>query len=355
MADPEALTTRTLELLDIASVTGDESAIADRIAADHASDPVTRVGNSVVVGEPTGRPIVALVGHLDTVPATDDDLAPRVEGGVIVGRGASDMKGGIAVAERLRADLGDHTPYDLVLVLYAAEEGPDEHNELRTVLAEVPWLHELALAIILEPTDLEVQAGCLGGLHALLLFTGRAAHSARPWTGENALTKAGSLLTDLHERPAREVVIDGVTYHDVLTATQASTDNARNVVPDRFVVNLNYRFAPSRDLETAEAELLATIDDRAEVEIVDRAAPAPPRTSDPLIAAFVRDVGGGDVTGKQAWTDIARFAEIDVPAVNYGPGLTSQAHQRGEHVPIANLATAYERIRAFLSADPPAP
>ncbi|MBW3664129.1 MAG: M20/M25/M40 family metallo-hydrolase [Actinobacteria bacterium] len=298
MADAEALTARTLELLRIPSVTGDESAIADHVAATYGSDRVTRVGNSVVVGEPSGRPAIALVGHLDTVPATEDDREPRVESGVIVGRGASDMKGGIAVGERLRADLAGSSPYDLVLVLYAAEEGPDEHNELRTVLAEVPWLHDLALAIILEPTDLEVQAGCLGGLHALLLFTGRAAHSARPWTGENALTKAGSFLAELHERPAREVTVDGVTYHDVWTATQASTENARNVVPDRFVVNLNYRFAPSRDLATAEAELLATVDGRAEVEIVDRAAPAPPRTSDRLVARFVELVGGGEVTGK---------------------------------------------------------
>lgn len=349
MADPDALTQATLEQLGIPSVTGDEAALADHLVSTYGPNRTTRIGNSVVVGEPDERPTVALVGHLDTVPPTDADRDPRVEDGSIVGRGASDMKGGNAVAVRLHTDLAASSPYNLVLVLYAAEEGPDEHNELRQVLAEVPWLHEAALAVILEPTDLEVQAGCLGGLHALLQFTGVAAHSARPWNGENALTKAGELLAELHAKEPVDVEIDGVLYRDVWTATQATTENARNVVPDRFVINLNYRFAPSRDLETAEVELLAFVADRAEVEIVDRAPPAPPRTSDPLVARFVDVVGGGEVTAKQAWTDVARFAQVGVPAVNFGPGLTAQAHRSGESLPIANLVDAYDRLARFIA------
>lgn len=348
MADAAALTERTLAHLRIPSVTGDEAAMADHVVATHGHDTTTRVGNSVVVGAPDDRPTVALVGHLDTVPPTDADRDPRVDGDRVVGRGASDMKGGNAVAEQLLLDTPTDGPYNVVLVLYAAEEGPDEHNELRQVLAEVPWLHDTALAVILEPTDLEVQAGCLGGLHALLQFEGVAAHSARPWNGENALTKAGDLLAELHRLDPVDVEIDGVLYRDVWTATQASTENARNVVPDRFVVNLNYRFAPSRDLETAEAELLALVADRAEVEIVDRAPPAPPRTGDPLVARFVEVVGDGQVTAKQAWTDVARFAQVGVPAVNYGPGLTGEAHRSGESIPVANLVTAYDRLATFL-------
>jgi succinyl-diaminopimelate desuccinylase len=359
---PEALLTgdelveRLLEHCGHVCVTGDEGPIADAVTDRYRDlgEEVTRVGNSVVVGRPDdGRPLVLLVGHLDVVPPTQDDRDPRratVDGlDLVVGRGTSDMKAGNVAAmacfedRALRAD----SPFEVALVLYGGEEGPAEDNELEDVLAEVPWLREAQLAVILEPTDGEIQAGCLGGLHALLTFRGRQAHSARPWHGENALTKAGAFLDTLHHKPPVEVEVDGLGFRDVWSATQAYTSNTRNTIPGEFMVNLNLRFAPNRDLADAEAELRGFVGERAEVEIVDRAPPAPPALDVPVVRQFVAAVDA-PLAGKQAWTDVARFAELGVPAVNYGPGLTAQAHQRGEYVPVDALVEGYRNLHRFL-------
>lgn len=354
-------------LVDASAVTGDEAALADDLAevlgADHA---VTRVGDSLVVGDRSGdRPCVALVGHLDVVPPTDDDrvleVVTRDGTDVAVGRGTSDMHGGNSVALELFTSAGVHTqatPYDVVLVLYAREEGPADDNELADVLDEVAWLADVDLAVVLEPTDGEVQAGCLGGLHAEVRFVGRQAHSARPWHGRNALTAAGRFLTALDELAPREVEVDGISYRDVWSATQAHTDSARNVIPGSFTVNLNLRFAPSRGADAAATELrdqvaawTADLDDVVvEVEVVDVAPPAPPHLDDPLVERLLAATGAV-VAAKQAWTDVARFAQLGVPAVNYGPGRTDQAHQRGEYIELAAVDDVHARLARFLAGE----
>jgi succinyl-diaminopimelate desuccinylase len=368
------LVARLLDHLGLVCVTGDEGPIADAVEARYRAfgEPVRRVGHSLVIGGPPedgsspvdARPLVLLVGHLDVVPPTDDDREPRlaeVAGTeVVVGRGASDMKAGNVVAMRAfeDAELRTRSPYQLVLVLYAGEEGPADGNELEAVLQAVPWLAEAALAVVLEPTDGRVELGCLGGLHARVTFTGQQAHSARPWHGRNALTMAGSFLTEFDDDHVRDAVVDGIAYRDVWSVTQGWTTGlgpepdpaaarARNVIPGTFTLNLNLRFAPSRSLDEAEHELRERVGTRAEVEVVDRAPPAPPHRSDPVVDAFVTRVGA-EVGGKQAWTDVARFAQYGVPAVNYGPGLTTQAHQRGEYVPVDALLDADRRLRRFL-------
>ena len=362
MPELPAVAELALELLRVPSTTGEEAALADALEDRYRSrgEEVRRVGDSLVVGAvDAGRPAVLLVGHLDVVPPTDADRDPRPDedhagGPALVGRGASDMKSGLAVAMAAFEDpacrAGGVVP---VLVAYAGEEGAAEENQLEDVLAAVPELREAALAVVLEPTDLEVQLGCLGGLHALVVVEGRAAHSARPWHGENALTKAGQLLTALGGVAPRDVVVDGLRYRDVVTATTATTRNARNVVPDRFELDVNYRFAPDRDLATAEAELrdlLERLDPEgvvASVEVVDRAPPAPPHAADPAVQRFVAAAGAA-VEPKQAWTDVARFAQRGVAAANFGPGLPAQAHQRAEYAELTLLEGCYERLRSFL-------
>lgn len=362
----DELVLRLLEQCALLSPTGGEAALTDAVAARYAATGLTvrRIGDSLVVGRARGdRPLVLLVGHLDVVPPTDDDRVPRVEVRdgveVVVGRGASDMKSGNVVAMHAFEDpaLREDGPYDLLLVLYAGEEGPATGNELGRVLAEAPDLTAAALAVVLEPTDGAVELGCLGGIHAEVTFRGRAAHSARPWQGVNALTAAGSFLAELDAAGPTDVTVDGLVYRDIATATMAWTTGlgpgtaggaARNVVPDAFTVNLNLRFAPSRDLDAAEAELRALVGDRADVVVVDRVPPAPPRRDDATVAAFVAAVDA-PVGPKQAWTDVARFAELGVPALNFGPGATAQAHQRGEHVPVDALTDAAVRLRRFLA------
>lgn len=350
----EEMVARLFALLAIGSVTGEEEALADWVCEryERRGEQIRRVGDSVIVGdEDFERPNVLLVGHLDTVPPTEyDDGVPERTSASVVGRGASDMKSGLAVAMSCFEDPALRAgPNNVLLVCYAGEEGPHEGNQLRDLLDTHPDLSDADLAVVLEPTDLAVQLGCLGGLHAELLFRGRAAHSARPWQGENALTKAGSVLATLHEQGPNDVDVDGLTYREVMTATWGTTgDGARNVVPDEFVVNLNYRYAPHRRLTEAEEAVWSLVGGLAEVVVVDRSPPAPPGRENRHVAAFVEAIGG-TVEAKQAWTDVARFAEVGVPALNYGPGLTAQAHQDGEHVPIANLVAARAGLGRFLS------
>lgn len=351
-----SLTDLLLELLDMLCVTGEEGRVADWLAERYRDEPLRRVGDSVVVGEPRpGHPTVLLVSHTDVVPPTDADRSPRRETGRrhhdarIVGRGASDMKGGMVVALDCFDDPAlRRGPYAPVLVCYAGEEGPHEGNQLGRVLDAVGFLRAAGLAVVLEPTDLTVQLGCLGGLHAELTFAGRAAHSARPWQGHNALTAAGSFLAGLHGREPEDVEVDGLVYREVVTATGAWTTNARNVVPDRLVINLNYRFAPDKTLAHAEGRLRDLVAGRADIEVVDRAPPGRPRRDAPLVDRFARHAGGR-VAPKQAWTDVARLDQAGIPAVNYGPGLTAQAHQSGEYVPEANLVKARDVVGRFLA------
>jgi len=369
------LVTRLLEQCAVPSVTGSEAAIADAVAERYRTrgEQVVRVGDSLVIGAPDpDRPTVLLVGHLDTVPPTDADALAReatLEDGtaVVIGRGTSDMRSGNVVAMHLfeDRDLRATSPWSVALLLYAGEEGPAEGNQLRAVLTAVPWLTEAALAVVLEPTDGRVELGCLGGIHARVTFQGAAAHSARPWQGRNALSAGGRFLAALDARAPVAQTVDGIDFRDVLVPTQAWTGGLgpggagrapMNVVPDAFTVNVNLRFAPSRDLAAAADELrgeiaeLAGPDAELTIELIDESPPAAPRRDDPTVAAFVTAVGAV-VGGKQAWTDVARFAERGVPALNFGPGATAQAHQRGEWVAIDAMVDARERIAAFLTGD----
>lgn len=339
-----------MEALALPCLTGEEAPMAQWLLDHVPGADVRRIGNSAVAGRLSDpRPMVALVSHLDVVPPTEVDLPPRVESEHIFGRGASDMKSGLAVALELFTSGPVRDGWaNVVLVGYAGEEGPHEGNELPAVLRTLPVLRNAALAIILEPTDVQVQLGCLGGLHATVEFSGKAAHSARPWHGTNALTAAGAWLSSLHERSPEPRVVDGLEYVEVMSATQGQTFNSRNIIPDRFAINLNYRFSPDRSLNEAEANVRALCDGMADIEIVDRAPPAPPSRNVPIIRHFIDSVEA-EVQPKQAWTDVARFAEVGVPALNFGPGLTGQAHQRGEYVPRANLETAYDALARFLA------
>lgn len=354
--------------------TGSEGPIADAVAAHHRGrgDQVQRIGHSLVISPPGfaapgpprsgARPLVLLVGHLDVVAPTDADDTPvrvvRDDVDVVVGRGTSDMKAGNVVAMRAFERVADgvlDSAADVAVVLYGGEEGPAEGNELAQVLDQARWLATADLAIILEPTDGEVQLGCLGGLHATLTVHGAQAHSARPWHGRNALTAAGTLLSAFDSLEPREVEVGGVTYRDVWSVTQLSTPNGRNVIPGRVDINLNFRFSPSRGLAEAEAELRDLVAGMAEVldldvdvTITDRAAPAPPGVDQPLVRQFLALVDA-PVAAKQAWTDVARFAQVGVPAVNFGPGRTDQAHQRGEFVEVWRLAAATTALEHFLS------
>ena len=358
MSLADALAARTEALCRILSPVGGEAEICGEVEAwARARFPsVDRVGDSLVVrvdGPRGDRPVVALCGHLDTVPIAEADLGPpRREGDRLIAPGSSDMKGGLAVMMALAERMPRAERFcDLVLVLYAREEGPYLENELGTLLAR-PGLVDGAgidLAVCLEPTDNGLQLGCIGSLHATFTFRGRAAHSARPWQGENAVHKAGGLLAALAARTPREAVSGGLAFREVLSATRIEGGRARNVVPDRCTLNLNFRFAPDRTLESAEAELRAlAAEHAAEIEIADRAPACPAFSDHPLVRRLV-ERGALAVSAKQAWTDVAQLAAHGIPAVNFGPGSTAQAHQQGEWVEVAALVRAHDALAAFLA------
>lgn len=355
----------TLALCAIPSVTGDEAACADWVEAALRRTALTpsRVGNTVLArGPDRGKPLVLLVGHTDTVPPSGGALeAPRVEGARIVGLGASDMKGGLAVmltlAERLAFDA---LPYDVGMVFYDREEGPWAESGLGPTLDDAPWLCSAALAFCLEPSDNEVQVGCLGTLHGRVIFGGRASHSARPWQGENAIHAAGPLLVALGTLAPVDVWCGEHLFREVKSATLAQGGRARNVIPDRFEVNVNFRFAPGRAVADAEAELRDLVartlpaGATAEVIVTERAPSGRVVTGNPLLQHFLA-LNGNAVTAKQAWTDVARLSEVGVDAVNLGPGCSAQAHQAGEYAEVALLHAAYDQFERFLTTAPTEP
>jgi succinyl-diaminopimelate desuccinylase len=218
------------------------------------------------------------------------------------------------------------------------------------VLREMPWLAEAALAVLLEPTDLKVELGCIGTLNAEVKVRGKSAHSARPWLGVNAIERAAPWLAGITRHPVRPVSVQGIEFKETLQVTTLASGRARNVVPDQLVANLNYRFPPGRSLEEAERALRALVPAEFECQIVDR-APAGEVCSDrPLVREFIERFRL-PVAGKQGWTDVARFTAAGIPAFNFGPGVPEQAHQDDEYCPLANLLPAYDRLARFLAPE----
>jgi succinyl-diaminopimelate desuccinylase len=348
------LAERALALIRIPSVIGDERALCDAVEAwaqrRFGPSGVVRVSNSLALGRRDDpRPTLALVGHLDTVPANPDGTEPRIERGRLVGLGASDMKGSLAVMMHLADDLPlDTLPFNLRLVFYEREEGPYLESGLGPIYDAAPELKAAAFTIAMEPTDGAVQVGCVGSLHATLTFRGQAAHSARPWQGQNAVHAAGSLLVDLHHRPRREVLVGGHTFFEVMSVTLAKGGRARNVVPDGFELNLNSRFAPGKSIDEAEADVRALVNGRCEVTITDRSPSGRVCADNPHFQKLVT-LTGRPAEAKQAWTDVARLSEWGLDAVNYGPGETAQAHQKGESASVEALGHAFEVLRTLLT------
>jgi len=337
-------------LVNIPSRTGQEAPIAqwvhDRLEA-RGQGEVLRSGNAVVWRGPRrDRPLLVLAGHLDTVPG--DGVPATRDGDRLVGLGSSDMKAGDAIMLALteRLDPG-RLRFDLACVFYDAEEGPLEHNGLTRLLAEMPWLRDAALAVLLEPTSLKAEMGCVGSMNAEVTVRGKRAHSARPWLGVNAVGRAAPWLAEVTRFPVTPTSLHGVEYRETLQVTTLSAGVAKNVIPDALVANLNYRFPPDRDLAQAEARLRSLVPDEFELQVVDRAPPGKVALEVPEVREFVQRFGL-EVAGKQGWTDVAQFSAAGVPAFNYGPGIPEQAHQQGEYCPLGNLEPAFQTLASFM-------
>ena len=335
----------TVQVCDVPSVSGEEGPLADAVESSMRSLHgwrVLRHGN-VVVARTEGRldRRVVLAGHLDTVPVADN-LPVRWEGdetsGTLHGRGTVDMKGGIAVMLRLAAAVAGHQgslPHDLTLVFYDCEEVEATRNGLGHLVRDHPDWVVGDVAVLLEPTSATLEGGCQGTMRVEVQVDGVAAHSARSWRGRNAIHAAADVLERLVAYQPAQVEVDGLVYREGMNAVGIRGGVAGNVVPDRCVVTVNYRFAPDKD-ETSALDHLRQLFAGYDLRVTDSSPGARPGLTDPLVESLVA-AAGGQVGPKLGWTDVARFTGLGIPAVNYGPGDPELAHHDAEHVPVRQL------------------
>jgi succinyl-diaminopimelate desuccinylase len=341
-----ALAQRTLDLVNIPSESRHEAELYSYVTSAVPLEQAYSDGESVLFAKREGKPLVLLAGHTDTVPA-QWNLPGRIEDGAVVGLGASDMKGGLAVmAELGRWAAEAELAYDLALLFFPREElGPAE-NPLPGVFERTGIVDEAQLVICLEPTDNTLQLGCLGNLNARALFEGKSAHSARPWLGVNAIKLAFDGLEQVLDAEPRDVDIDGLVFREVISVTQLNAGIASNVIPARAEAILNFRYAPDRTPESAVERVHELVG--ADVEILANSPPAHVALRSPLVERL-RAVGGFEVQPKQAWTNVADFAARGLDAINLGPGATRHAHAVDERVQISELERTYDALQRFLA------
>lgn len=352
----------TTDLVNIASVSGDENLIASSIFAalsDCGWLEVHRFQNSVIAKtnlNKASRVIVA--GHIDTVPVADNAKAKLVAAGeplpsdgsvmtedVLFGLGSCDMKGGVAVALRAAASIQD-PQFDVTYIFYECEEIESARNGLTLIAAAHPEWLAADIAVLLEPSNANIEAGCQGTLRASISTTGTRAHSARAWLGENAIHNLGGILETLNKYVPARVIIDGLEYREGLNAVSVAGGIAGNIIPDTAVIDVNYRYAPSTSAEQAQ-DHVREVFDGCLVEFTDNAPGAMPGLERAALADLVSRVNG-QVAPKFGWTDVARFSAMGVPAVNLGPGDPGLAHSRNEFVPVSQLRKCEETVFGWL-------
>ncbi len=341
------LLAKTADFVNIASVSFAEQVFAQWLEEDLGQVPwleVTRVGDNIIARTDLGRSQrLILAGHTDTVPVNDNGTA-RIEGDTLYGVGSADMKGGLAVFHEIAHRVNDPA-MDLTFVFYAREEVAQVHSGLGEIIALRPDLLEGDCAILGEPTDGHIEAGCQGGLRFQITLTGARAHTARPWMGRNAIHRAAALLDTLASYEPRRPVLDGCEFIESVQAVGIEGGNAGNVVPDRVTVTVHHRFAPDRDADQAESWFQTLIrpyiEDDDVVEVIDRTPGCPPSLDHPLLAQLA---AGRQKTAKLGWTDVARFAELGIPATNFGSGDPTVAHTQNEHLHRESIERTFDGI-----------
>ncbi len=351
LTDSADVVALTREICDIESVSGNERALADAVETWIRETPhldFFRDGDAFVARTNLGRAHRVLVaGHLDTVPV-NNNLPTHLsdDGSELWGRGTVDMKGGVAVMVRLMRDLVEPV-HDITWVFYDHEEVAADLNGLARLARIRPELLAADFAILGEPTNAIIEGGCNGTMRVRITTRGVRAHSARAWMGVNAIHGAADVLNRLNAYEPETVTVDGLDYREGINAVSIHGGIAGNVIPDECVIEINFRFAPSR----SEADALAYLSrmfDGYELVVTDSSAGARPGADSPLAQSFIASVGG-EIAPKYGWTDVARFTALGIPAVNYGPGNPSLAHADNEHVPLADLHACERGLRSWLT------
>jgi succinyl-diaminopimelate desuccinylase len=338
------LAARTLELIDVPSESHSEAALAAHVAnvLREGGAEVVDLGDSCVLAYPRElRPRVLLAGHLDTVPA-QDNLPGRADSNRVHGLGASDMKGALAVMIEL---VLARAPY--AALFFPREELPSTESALTPLLERSPV--EADFVVVMEPTDNDLHAGCVGNINATWEFHGRSGHSARPWQADNAINRAAVGIAALASAPVLPVTFEGLTFFEVASVTKISGGIARNVIPETCTAHVNFRYAPGRTPAQAEQRLAELTCGLGTLTVTGNAPSGAVAVEHPQAQKLIQ-AGSLRVAPKQAWTPVAEFAAAGIDAVNFGPGDPAQAHTRDEHVGIAALVRCYETIEAFACA-----
>lgn len=338
----------TKELIAIESVTGNEAEILDfienRLTNSEFTGEIIRNEGGIIAYHPSADSNIALVGHVDTVPLDKSQLHID-DDSKVYGRGSVDMKSGIAVMLKVM----NNNFKEVVGVFYTAEEGPMVNNGLEYLMPILQKDFNLKFSIILEPTNAEIQLGCLGSLNADLQINGKSAHSARPWMGDNPILKLTDLIEYIQANGIEESVIDGLVFKRIISVTTIQGGSANNVIPSHLNININYRFLPTSNEVEASEFINKTFSKFGDIEIKNTSNGALPNLDSQVVKDFIESTGAV-VTPKQAWTDIARFSEEGIPAVNFGPGDPLLAHSPDEVVNTNQIVESYESIVKYLES-----
>ena len=341
-----------LFLLKYDSLTGQEQEICDAIRNYYRAAPAKVIADQLTTAylfsSVPDKPTISFYGHIDTV-TNQQSLPPCQKNGKIYGCGASDMKGGLAIMMRVMNELstGREAKFNTQFIFYDAEEGPGDQNGLNHFLPKHIDSLNCDLSLVMEPTNNEIQKGCVGSLHVGVIVEGSSAHSARPWEGINAIQKSWQLLKLLDDQSPLKVTIDGLDFYEVLNVTQASGGQTRNSVPGSFELNLNYRFAPDKNEEQAFENVKSIVGELGTVKLTDSSPSGKVMGNNQWLDQLVQ-AGNLECRPKQAWTDVARLSSFGIPAVNFGPGDTAQAHQADEHILVPAMWRSWELLESFL-------
>ena len=369
----------TRQMIDIPSVSGQEGPLADAVEAALRSSgfgsvpalEILRDGDAVCARTRLGLPQrVVLAGHLDTVPIADNvpgrtEIRDGVE--VVWGRGSVDMLGGCAAALALACEAGPliaagaHAALtaDVTWIFYDHEEVASHLNGLGRIERNHPQWLAGDLALLGEPTAAHVEGGCNGTLRVIARFPGRAAHSARAWMGVNAIHAMAPVIERIADYGNPVELVDGLEFRESLSVVRVEGGIANNVIPEAASMTVNYRFAPSKRADDALAWVRSLFEGTgATIEVDDLCEGARPGADSPVAERFLtvaRRIAAERGTelrlsAKVGWTDVARFTQVGVPAMNFGPGDPLLAHTRDEHAPVSDIVRVHDTLRAFVLA-----
>jgi succinyl-diaminopimelate desuccinylase len=304
--------------------------------------PVTRAE----VG-PEGAPTLVLHGHLDVVPGGPGQFEPRVEGDHLIGRGAYDMKGAIAVMLILLFDLRDQDKVRLRLGIVSDEESEEEKNRGSDALVQSGFVGDFAITG--EPTNLQVGVQAKGVLAMRIEVQGRAAHGATPWLGDNAAVKAVEVFRAIESLPfARHS--SALFDRPSINLGRIWGGDALNKVPDTCVIDVDIRFLPDQDPD----EILEQVSSLPDTRVVKtfRRQPAVVEPSSPYVLGLCEAASPHHPervmsVGRDGASDVVSFLTAGVPAVEFGP-IGDGHHGPDEWVSLQSLRSYRNALEGFI-------